>query len=111
MTTLTSNVASSAMILPLAISTVERLRSVSRVFGVRGGNAYHDKKDTKNPSQEKKNTFPWRQRGFYAVSANKMHGSYQNWHPPRFVVNGINLRRCPQLTDTHGKRHGCAVGV
>jgi hypothetical protein len=52
------------MMLPLAISTVERLRSVLRVLGVRGGNAYHDRKDTRKPTQEKKKTFPWTQKGF-----------------------------------------------
>jgi hypothetical protein len=63
------------MMLPLAISTVERLRSVLRVFGVRGGNAYHDRKDTRNPSQEKKKTFPWRQKGFYnGINLGEMHG-------------------------------------
>jgi len=36
-----------------------------RVIGVRGGKAYHERKQTMNPNQENKNTRPWTQKGFF----------------------------------------------
>src|SRR5579859_603566 len=63
--TRTRKVARSATIFPFAMSVAERLRSALRVIGVSGGNAYQERKETINPSHDRKKTLPCRQKGFY----------------------------------------------
>jgi hypothetical protein len=64
MTIRTTSVATSATIFELAISTVVKWRSVLSVTGIRGGKAYHERKETKKPSQESRKTLPCKQNGF-----------------------------------------------
>ena len=107
MTTRTTSVALIATTFPLAISFAVKLRSVFRVLGVSGGKAYHERKATRNPNQDKKNTLPCIQTTFYIeinlrYELNLIGGrNYQHWHPFRLFVDWINFGSGPKFRDFH----------
>ena len=94
----TIRVAVRATTLPFAMSSLVRLRSVRSVKGVSGGKAYQERKATMKPSQDRKKTRPCMQIGFLRVRT-RISGTYENWNPFCFVVDGIDVGCRPKLTD------------